>query len=184
MKVKIFIYFLILELQKILRKSIDKVFFVKLGFESDKTKLIDLHFNESNELDDWCETLKNLNISQRFANNHEFILGNLGRDIGRCVVCAAYFSGIFFQGYQCTYCECRVHKLCLKACSTIFSCEVNVFGFKKNKPSINCLIDSSTSSLGSTKSVPNILEVEIKVFKIVFLHRNSQITDVGLPWFK
>ena len=149
-----------------MRKSTEHSFYLKLCFDSDKTKIIELHFKELNELDSWCETLSDLNPVQRFADNHEFVLGNFGRDIDRCMACEAYFSGIFFQGYKCVYCESRVHKHCLAPNSKIQPCEDNVFGFKKNKPSICCLSTSeSASSSGSTKSEPNLLEQDFKVIK-------------------
>lgn len=152
-----------------MRKSTEQSFYLKLCFDSDKTKIIELHFKESSELDSWCETLSDLNSVKRFADNHEFVLGNFGRDIGRCMACDAYFSGIFFQGYKCVYCDCRMHKQCLVSNSKIQPCEDNVFSFKKNKPSISCLSSTSesASSSGSTKSVPNSLEHDIKVIKNV-----------------
>jgi len=163
---------------KCVRKSLE---YLTLCFESDKTKMLELHFKSMEELEIWREMLSSvMKTPECQANNHEFSLGNFGRDIRRCMMCDAYFSGIFFQGYKCGYCDCVVHKDCLKSpCLSMQPCEDNLFGFKKNKASISMTVSkssvvssSSSSSLATDSPATNTLERNKEVtFNIVITRR-------------
>jgi hypothetical protein len=159
---------------KCVRKSLE---YLTLSFEKDKTKMLELHFKSMDELEIWCEMLSSvMKTPECQVNNHEFSLGNFGRDIRHCMVCDAFFSGIFFQGYKCSYCDCAVHKDCMKSsCMSMQPCEDNLFGFKKNKASI--CVASKSSGVSSSSSLidspaKNTLDQkkEVKLKIVITIH--------------
>ena len=98
--------------------------FLTIKFLNDPNKYLEFYFKSIKHRETWCDILSFIKPVDLRKGNHVFVLSDFGRDIEQCTICKKYLNGIFFQGYKCEYCGCKMHKLCMGEC--VRQCEVNI----------------------------------------------------------
>jgi len=98
--------------------------FLTIKFLRDPNKYLEFFFKNAKQRETWCDILSFIKPVDLRKGNHVFALSDFGRDIEQCAICTQYLNGIFFQGYKCEYCGCKIHKICMNDC--VRPCEVNI----------------------------------------------------------
>jgi hypothetical protein len=98
--------------------------YLTIKFLNDSNKYLEFYFKNVKQRDTWCDILSFMKPVDLHKSNHVFVLSDFGRDIEKCAICEKYLNGIFFQGYKCEYCGCKVHKMCMTECVSL--CEVHI----------------------------------------------------------
>ena len=103
--------------------------FLTIKFLNDPNKYLEFYFKSTKQRETWCDILSFIKPVDLRKRNHVFVLSDFGRDIVQCTICNKYLNGIFFQGYKCEYCDCKMHKMCMgecvKQCVVKICCEFN-----------------------------------------------------------